>query len=160
MLNNFIADAIYTVTNASCPTVDLSMTNGFRFGNAVLPESAITLRDLYTWFPVGPAVNVADFSGASVERGLDDILSAVFNRNAFLQRGGWYLGLANMTQTIDLKNRPFGSSSGRIVETRVGDEPLDPSKRYVFASCYAHADPIDQVCRTGGGANHRFFEIE
>ncbi len=60
----------------------------------------ITLRDLYTWFPVGPAVNVADFSGASVERGLDDILSAVFNRNAFLQRGGWYLGLANMTQTL------------------------------------------------------------
>ena len=158
VLNNFIADAIYTVTN-EVVTVDLSMTNGFRFGNAVLPNSDITLRDLYTWFPVGPAVNVADFSGASVERGLDDILSAVFNRNAFLQRGGWYLGLANMTQTIDLKNRPFGSSSGRIVETMVGGEPLDPSKRYVFASCYAHADPIDQVCRTGGGANHRFFEL-
>ena len=167
VLNNFIADAIYNVTNSAVmsagidgwPQVDLSMTNGFRFGNAVLPESSITLRDLYTWFPVGPAVNVADFSGASVERGLDDILSAVFNRNAFLQRGGWYLGLANMTQTIDLKNRPFGSSSGRIVETMVGLKPLDPSKRYVFASCYAHADPIDQVCRTGGGANHRFFQL-
>jgi sulfur-oxidizing protein SoxB len=159
VLNNFIADAIYNVTNEAFK-VDLSMTNGFRFGNAVLPDSDITLRDLYTWFPVGPAVNVADFSGASVEKGLDDILSAVFNRNAFLQRGGWYLGLANMTQTIDLKNRPFGSSSGRIVETRVGDDALDPSKRYVFASCYAHADPIDQVCRTGGGANHRFFQLD
>ncbi len=167
VLNNFIADAIYTVTNEAVeaagiegwPHVDLSMTNGFRFGNAVLPESPITLRDLYTWFPVGPAVNVADFSGASVQRGLDEILGAVFDRNVFLQRGGWYLGLANMTQTIDLKNRPFGSSSGRIVETTVGGEPLDPSKRYVFASCYAHGDPIDQVCRTGGGANHHFFEL-
>ena len=167
VLNNFIADAIYTVTNEAVdaaniqgwPGVDLSMTNGFRFGNAVLPASTITLRDLYTWFPVGPAVNVADFSGASVQRSLDDILTAVFDRNVFLQRGGWYLGLANMSQKIDLENRPFSSSSGRIVETRVGNAPLDPSKRYVFASCYAHGDPIDQVCRTGGGANHRFFEL-
>ena len=167
VLNNFIADAIYTVTNEVVAAgndqgwsgVDLSMTNGFRFGNAVLPESTITLRDLYTWFPVGPAVNVADFSGASVQRSLDDVLTAVFDRNVFLQRGGWYLGLANITQKIDLENRPFSSSGGRIVETVVGNKPLDPSKRYVFASCYAHGDPIDQVCRTSGGANHRFFQL-
>jgi hypothetical protein len=64
-----------------------------------------------------------------------------------------------MSQEIDLDNRPFSSSSGRIVATRVGEEALDTSKRYVFASCYAHGDAIDAVCRTGGGANHRFFEL-
>ena len=166
-LNNFLADAIRVQTDKVVSDsgtdpwdgVDISMSNGFRFGNAVLPKADITLRDLYTWFPVGPAVNVGDFSGQAIETSLEEILSAVFNRNPFLQRGGWYLGLANMSQEIDLDNRPFSSSSGRIVSTKVGEAPLDSSERYVFASCYAHGDAIDAVCRTGGGANHMFFEL-
>jgi len=66
-LNNLIADAILDVTRSVTP-VDISMANGFRFGDAVLPGSDITLRNLYTWFPIAPAVNVADFSGQSPER--------------------------------------------------------------------------------------------
>jgi len=167
-LNNFIADGILAVSNSVADVynvpgweegVDISMANGFRFGNAVLPGSAITLRDLYTWFPIAPAVNIADFSGQSIQNSLNTILGAVFNRNVFQQRGGWYLGLANMEQTIDLKNRPFSSSSGRIVETRIGGQPLDLGKRYVFASCYGHGNPLDDVCRTGGGANFKFFQL-
>ena len=167
-LNNFLADAILNVTDSvadvrSVPGwengVDISMANGFRFGNAVLPGDPITLRDLYTWFPIAPAVNIADFAGQSVQSSLNTILGAVFDRNVFMQRGGWYLGLANMEQTIDLKNRPFSSSSGRIVETRIGGQTLDPGKRYVFASCYGHGNPLDEVCRTAGGANHKFFQL-
>ena len=167
-LNNFLADAILSVTDSVADVrnvpgwengVDLSMANGFRFGNAVLPGSAITLRDLYTWFPIAPAVNIADFSGASIEGSLNTILGAVFDRNVFMQRGGWYVGLANMTQKIDLKNRPFSSSSGRIVETMIGGQPIDPGKRYVFASCYGHGNALDEVCRTGGGAHHKFFQL-
>ena len=167
-LNNFLADAILAVSD-SVPDVrnvpgwetgvDISMANGFRFGTAVLPGSEITLRDLYTWFPVAPAVNIADFSGESIEGSLNSILDAVFDRNVFLQRGGWYVGLANITQKIDLKNRPFSSSGGRIVETMIGGKPVDPSKRYVFASCYGHGNALDEVCRTGGGANHKFFQL-
>jgi len=167
-LNNFIADAIYSVTNSVADVrnqpgwengVDISMANGFRFGNAVLPDHDITLRDLYTWFPISPAVNIADFSGQSIKKSLDTILDAVFNRNVFLQRGGWYVGLANMEQTVDLKNRPFSSSSGRTVSMSVGGKPLDISKRYVFASCYGHGNPMDEVCRTSGGANFKFFQL-
>ena len=166
-LNNFLADAILFISDGvvagsnvnDWTGVDLSMSNGFRFGNAVLPDSNITLRDLYTWFPIGPAVNVGDFSGQAIEKSLNEILGAVFDRNPFLQRGGWYLGLANTTQKIDLDNRPFSSSGGRIVETTIGGAALDGSKRYVFASCYAHGDAVDRVCRTGGGANHMFFEL-
>lgn len=166
-LNNFIADAIREVTDPIVAAsgvpgwngVDISMANGFRFGNAVLPDSDITLRDLYTWFPIAPAVNVADFSGQSIQNSLETVLGAVFNRNPFLQRGGWYLGLSNMTQKIDLDHRPFSSSSGRIVQTMVGGQKLDPGKRYVFASCYGHGNPLDEVCRTSGGANFKFFEL-
>jgi len=167
-LNNFLADAIFSVADGVADVrnvpgwengVDISMANGFRYGNAVLPGQAITLRDLYTWFPISPAVNIADFSGQSIQSSLNSILGAVFDRNVFMQRGGWYLGLANMEQKIDLKNRPFSSSGSRIVETKIGGNQLDLSKRYVFASCYGHGNPLDEVCRTGGGANHKFFQL-
>jgi len=130
-INNFIADAFYNVTNAIVPTgVDMSMTNGFRFGNPILAASDvppgstfpdgrqpgdITLRDLYMMFPITPAFVVANFSGLSIQRNLEEVLSAVFNANPFLQRGGWYMGLGNMTQKLDLTNRPFSSSGGSIV---------------------------------------------
>jgi 2',3'-cyclic-nucleotide 2'-phosphodiesterase (5'-nucleotidase family) len=167
-LNNFLADAIREVTGPVVASsgvlgwengVDISMANGFRFGNAVLPGSPITLRDLYTWFPIAPAVNVADFSGQSIQNSLNTILGAVFERNVFMQRGGWYLGLSNMKQKIDLKNRPFSSSGSRVVETKIGGTALDLGKRYVFASCYGHGNPLDDVCRTGGGANFKFFQL-
>ena len=167
-LNNFIADAILAVSDGVADVrnvpgwengVDISMANGFRFGNAVLPGGEITLRDLYTWFPIAPAVNIADFSGQSIQNSLNTILGAVFDRNVFMQRGGWYLGLANIEQKIDLKNRPFSSSGSRVVETMIGGQQLDLGKRYVFASCYGHGNPLDDVCRTGGGANHKFFQL-
>jgi sulfur-oxidizing protein SoxB len=166
-LNNFIADAIHSVTDAAVQSgnghgwtgVDISMANGFRFGNAVLPGDNITLRDLYTWFPIAPAVNVGDFSGQAIKKSLDSVLGAVFDRNPFMQRGGWYIGLSGMTQTLDLKNQPFSSSGGRIVSETVGGAPLDLSKRYVFASCYGQGNPLDEVCRTSGGANFQFFAL-
>ena len=162
--NNFIADAVRDVTNSVSGDVDLSMTNGFRFGIDMLsPDEGasgeILLRDLYSHFPIGPAVAVAEFSGVSIENGLEGVLGAVFDRNAYLQRGGWYLGLSNMSQKIDLDNRPFSTSGGRIVQTKIGGAPLDTSKRYKFASCFPHGDAVDRVCRTNGGTNHQFYEL-
>jgi sulfur-oxidizing protein SoxB len=161
--NNFIADAVREVTNSVTP-VDISMTNGFRFGVDMLSPAEggsgyILLRDLYSHFPISPAVAVAEFSGISIENSLEGILGAVFDRNPYLQRGGWYLGLSNMTQKIDLDNRPFSSSGGRIVETSIGGVPLDTSKRYTFASCFPHGDAVDRICRTNGGSGHQFFEL-
>jgi sulfur-oxidizing protein SoxB len=166
-LNNFIADAIRSVTDDVVASagmngwsgVDISMANGFRFGNAVLPDHDITLRDLYTWFPIAPALNVGDFSGQAIKKSLDSVLGAVFDRNPFMQRGGWYIGLSGMTQKLDLRNQPFSSSGGRIVSETVGGAPLNLSKRYVFASCYGQGNPLDEVCRTSGGANFEFFEM-
>ncbi len=174
-INNFIADAIYTISNQVVPTgVDLSMTNGFRFGTAILSPNVvapgqtfndgrqageITLRDLFALFPISPAVAVAEFSGKVIENDLERVLTAVYDRNPFLQRGGWYVGLANMTQKIDLDNRPYSTSGRRIIETRIGGQKLDPSKRYTFASCFPHGDALDRVCRTNGGINHQFLEL-
>lgn len=181
VMNNFIADSVKSVTEpvvASQTTwsgVDMSMTNGFRFDTPILSAQElssdavftdgrqigdITLRDLYSYFPVGAAVVVGEFSGSVIEQNLEDILSSVFNPNPFLQHGGWYLGLSNnLRQEIDIVNRPFSSSQGRIVRTLINGEALDTSKRYVFASCYGHGFPVGRVCRVNGGSNSQFFAI-
>jgi hypothetical protein len=36
---------------------------------------------------------------------------------------------------------------------------IDPSKTYIFGSCYGHSSPLGQVCRTEGGSNPVFFEL-
>jgi hypothetical protein len=185
VMNNFLADAVretmlgivQTAPGRTWGNLDvLSMTNGFRFDTVVLPadmvpEGAtfqdgrapgdITLRDIYAYFPIAPAVIAADFSGSAIEDSLAGVLNNVFDPNPYIQRGGWYLGLtANMSQKIDVVNLPNSTSGSRIVETRIGADLIDPSKRYVLVSCYGHTFPIGRVCRTDGGANALYFELD
>ena len=58
-----VADSVADVRNVPGweNGVDISMADGLRYGNAVLRGQATTLRDLYTWLPIAPAVNSADF---------------------------------------------------------------------------------------------------
>ncbi len=182
VVNNFIADALREVAlplagmEPQWATLHvLGMTNGFRFGTPILsvnevPADAvfadgrrtgeITLRDLFSLFPIAPAVAVAEFSGKSIVDSLEGVLDAVYHRNPFLQRGGWYLGFSsNMHQLIDLDNRPFSSSGGRIVATHVAGVPIDDSRRYVLASCYPHGDSVSRNCRTFGGTGLKFLTL-
>jgi 2',3'-cyclic-nucleotide 2'-phosphodiesterase (5'-nucleotidase family) len=183
VMNNFLADAIWETLDQVVGStgvngwtgIDIAMTNGFRFDTPVLPASMvpaganfydgrepgdITLRDLYAYFPIGPAVAAADFNGTLISDSLEGVLSSVFNRNPYLQKGGWYVGLsANVTQKIDLVNSPLSSSGKRIVDFQIDGHGIDPSKRYVFGSCYGHTFPVGRICRTDGGNNVTFFQL-
>lgn len=184
VMNNFFADAVRETMGSIATSAAgrnwsaldvISMTNGFRFDTVVLPADMvpdgatfqdgrapgdITLRDIFAYFPIAPAVVAADFSGSAVEDSLAGVLKNVFDPNPFIQRGGWYLGLsANMSQKIDVVNLPRSTSGSRIVETRIDGNLINPSKRYLMVSCYGHTFPIGRVCRTDGGANALFFEL-
>jgi len=184
-MNNFIADAVLDSVRDLVKTRDIwasddidviSMTNGFRFDTVILPPDMvatgqtfrdgrtagdITLRDLWSYFPVPPAMVAADFAGVAIADNLNGILSSVFNPNPFLQRGGWYVGLSsNVSQKVDVVRLPASSSGSRILETRVNGASMDPSKRYVIASCYGHTNAIGRACRIDGGANTVFFALE
>ncbi|MCK5091047.1 MAG: 5'-nucleotidase C-terminal domain-containing protein, partial [Gammaproteobacteria bacterium] len=186
VMNNFFADAVRSIMvdeslvssapNRNWADADvLSMTNGFRFDTVVLPADMVpagatfqdgrdpgevTLRDIYSYFPIAPGLVAADFSGSAIEGSLAGVLKNVFDPNPFIQRGGWYLGLSeNMTQKIDVINLPKSTSGSRIVETRIDGALINPSKRYVLASCYGHTFPDGRVCRTDGGANAAYFEL-
>lgn len=184
-MNNFIADAFLNVLGGTAKSQGatawadmdvVSMTNGFRFDTVVLPLGTIlepgqsfrdsrtvgevTQRDLWSYFPVPAALVAADYSGVAIEENLNSILANVFSPNPYIQRGGWYLGLsANMSQKVDVVRLPGSTSGSRILETRINNNLLDPSKRYIIASCYGHTFPIGRSCRAEGGANMIFAEL-
>ncbi len=184
-MNNFIADAFLNVLGATAKAqgdaswagMDIvSMTNGFRFDTVVLPTDTvlapgqsfrdgrtvgdITQRDLWSYFPVPAALVAADYSGVAIDENLNSILANVFSPNPYIQRGGWYLGLSeNMSQKIDVVRLPGSTSGSRILETRINGNLLDPSKRYIIASCYGHTFPIGRSCRAEGGANMIFAAL-
>ena len=147
----------------------LSTTNGFRFDVTVLGSEDgfsgdITIGDLYSYYPIGAAVALAEFSGGRLIDHWEDILGNVFDPNPYRQSGGWFLGFTrNMHFDIRLSDDLSNALSGGLRIERVtiddgsGPADVDRSKVYTLASCYPHGNSIDEVCRTSGASKTRFL---
>jgi 2',3'-cyclic-nucleotide 2'-phosphodiesterase (5'-nucleotidase family) len=173
--NNFMVDAFVEAGRTADASLNadnsLSTTNGFRFDNVVLGKGAligdgpatasgdITISDLYSYYPIGAALALASYSGGRLFDHWEGILSHVFDRNPYRQRGGWNLGFTgNMHFNIDLIDLPLSISyPGRILDITVNGQPFDRSKTFTLVSCYPHGNPIDEACRTSGAFNFRFM---
>jgi len=173
--NNFMVDAFVEAGRQADPSLDadnsLSTTNGFRYDNVVLGKNTvigdgptvasgdITIGDLYAYYPIGAALALASYSGGRLFDHYEGILSHVFDRNPYRQRGGWNLGFTeNMHFDIDLVNLPLSISyPGRITGMTINGAKFDRSKTYTVVSCYPHGNAIDEACRTSGAFNFRFM---
>jgi 2',3'-cyclic-nucleotide 2'-phosphodiesterase (5'-nucleotidase family) len=173
--NNFMVDAFVEAGRQADASLNagnsLSTTNGFRYDNVVLgegtligdgPEEAsgdITIGDLYAHYPIGAALALASYSGGRLFDHYEGILSHVFDRNPYRQRGGWNLGFTeNMHFDIDLVDLPLSISyPGRITGMTIDGQKFDRSKTYTVVSCYPHGNPVDEACRTSGAFNFRFM---
>jgi 2',3'-cyclic-nucleotide 2'-phosphodiesterase (5'-nucleotidase family) len=153
----------------------LSTTNGFRFDVTILGSDDgfsgdITIGDLYTYYPIGAALALAEFTGGRLIDHWEDILDNVFDPNPYRQRGGWFLGFTrNVHFDLQLPDPRSGERAGRetldggrriervTVDDGTGAKSVDRSKVYSLASCYPHGNPTDEVCRTSGAFNVRFL---
>ncbi|MDH5649235.1 MAG: metallophosphoesterase [Gammaproteobacteria bacterium] len=172
--NNAMVDAFLDLAQFVDPSLNdgnsLSTTNGFRFDVTILGlddgfSGDITVGDLYTYYPIGAAVALADFTGGRLMDHWEGILSNVFDPNPYRQRGGWFLGFPhNMHFDIQLSDDfPRTISDGKridyvTIDDGSGPKKFDRSKRYTLASCYPHGNPVDEVCRTSGATNVRFIQ--
>jgi 2',3'-cyclic-nucleotide 2'-phosphodiesterase (5'-nucleotidase family) len=149
----------------------LSTTNGFRFDVTIFGSDDgfsgdITIGDLYTYYPIGAAVALAEFTGGRLKDHWEGILSNVFDPNPYRQRGGWFLGFThNMHFDVELNDDfPRSISDGKRIDRVTidagdgfGPRDIDRSRIYTLASCYPHGNPTDEVCRTSGATNVRFI---
>ncbi len=120
-IGNLIADAIRASTGA-----DAAITNGGGIrGNKQYPAGArITRRDILTELPFGNATALVEITGKDVKDALENGVSQIDNR------AGRFPQVSGLSFTIDPK-APAGS---RILDLKLGGQPIDPSKTYRIAT--------------------------
>jgi 2',3'-cyclic-nucleotide 2'-phosphodiesterase (5'-nucleotidase family) len=118
-LGNFIAD----VTRA-WGMADIGLMNGGGIrGDKEFPAGTLTRGDIVEIMPFGNTVALLHISGADLRTALENGVSRTPGDGRFPQVSG-------MTFRFDADAPP----GNRILEVRVGGQPLDPNRRYTLAT--------------------------
>lgn len=119
-LGNYIADVMRTAVAA-----DVAITNGGGIRtNAAFPAGPIRRRDVFAWLPFGNTVVKVAVRGSSIRSALENGVSQ------WQQVGGRFPQVSGLSYTFN-PDRLVGS---RIVEVRVGGQPLDDGATYTVAT--------------------------
>ncbi|MFM1652748.1 bifunctional metallophosphatase/5'-nucleotidase [Brevibacillus sp. B_LB10_24] len=123
-LGNFVTDAMLERTK-SIPghEADVALTNGGGI-RAQVKAGDITKKDLYTVFPFPNTLVVVEATGEELRQALEDGVSKVEEQQ------GRFPQISGMSFTYN-PSKPAGE---RIVEVKVGGQPLDPNKTYKVAT--------------------------
>ena len=119
-LGNYIADVMRQVVAA-----DVAITNGGGIrSNALFPAGTIRRRDVFAWLPFGNIVVKVALTGAALRQALENGVSQ------WQQVGGRFPQVSNIAFTFN-PERPVGA---RVLDVKVGGQPLDDAARYTVAT--------------------------
>jgi 5'-nucleotidase/UDP-sugar diphosphatase len=123
-IGNFIADALLERTK-SIPgkEADVALTNGGGI-RTQLKAGDITKKDLYTLLPFPNTLVVIEVTGEELKQALENGVSKVE------EAAGRFPQISGMSFTYDPK-KPAGQ---RVLEVKVGGQPLDLKKTYKLAT--------------------------
>lgn len=109
-----------------------SLSPGFRWGTTLLPDSDITIEDLYTQTSMSyPSVYRLEFTGQQLHEILEDVCDNLFNPDPFFQQGGDMVRVGGMGYTCN-PSATMGSRISEMTDLATG-EAVEPSKSYVVA---------------------------
>jgi len=141
-LDNMITDAARWKTG-----VDISLSNGFRFGNPIVPEkgkpAAITKANLWNLLPVNEKVKTGRITGQQLREWLEQEMHNAFAAEASDRFGGWLVRFSGMRVKFNSEN-PKGQ---RIEEITVNGKPFADDEFYTISACVRPGDPLDRLCR-------------
>lgn len=159
---------------------DVAITPGFRF-DAVVPAKrsspfdnrgrgmiegqdivvedntvtagAITLEDVYRFFPVPYTLSTGEISGDGMHEVMEAALTNVFSPDVFKQSGGWLEGFAGLETVLDLTN----ADGKRITNLRLRKtgKPINPSMSLKVTGCSRPMDDSGTLCSYPGFSNVR-----
>ncbi|MFZ5620750.1 MAG: 5'-nucleotidase C-terminal domain-containing protein [Pseudomonadota bacterium] len=151
--NNFSTDMLRSVAGT-----EFALAPGFRFDSPVpatemlledntVATGAITLEDVYRYFPVVYSLATATTDGANLRTLLETALTEVYSADAFNQAGGWMPGLAGLQAEVDL-SRPDGA---RVLSLAHADgRPIGLTDTLTVAGCRRPIDAGDTLCSYPG----------
>lgn len=144
-MDNMITDAMIWKTG-----VDISLSNGFRFGNPIVPinnePAPINRNDVWNMLPVDDFVKTGKVTGEQIKDWLEKEANNVFAKNPSERFGGWFVRFSGMEVRFDSSN-DFGS---RIESIIIQGKPIDVNKTYSISACLREGDPDDMLCRIRG----------
>ena len=141
-MDNMITDAARWKTG-----VDIAISNGFRFGNPIVPENgkaaAITRANLWNLLPVNEKVKTGKATGKQIKEWLEKEMHNVFSQNPTERFGGWLVRFSGMEVDFDSESE----RGHRINTITVKGKPMQDDKFYSISACVRPGDPIDNLCR-------------
>ncbi|WP_179343504.1 bifunctional metallophosphatase/5'-nucleotidase [Winogradskyella ursingii] len=141
-MDNMITDAARWKTGA-----DISISNGFRFGNPIIPEDGkpapITRANLWNLLPVNEKVKTGKATGKQIKDWLEKEMHNAFSQNPTERFGGWLVRFSGMKVNFNSQNE----RGNRISAITVNGEPMKDDKFYTISACVRPGDPIDNLCR-------------
>ncbi|WP_234416262.1 bifunctional metallophosphatase/5'-nucleotidase [Flagellimonas amoyensis] len=141
-MDNMITDAARWKTG-----VDISISNGFRFGNPIVPQNGkpapITRANLWNLLPVNENIKTGKATGKQIKDWLEKEMHNVFSQKPTERFGGWLVRFSGMKVKFNSQN-PKGQ---RINSITVNGEQIEYDKYYSISACVRPGDPKDNLCR-------------
>lgn len=141
-MDNMITDAARWKTG-----VDIAISNGFRFGNPIVPENGkpapITRANLWNLLPVNEKVKTGKASGKQIKDWLEKEMHNAFSQDPLDRFGGWLVRFSGMKVEFDSQKE----KGERIEKITVNGEPMQDDKLYSISACVRPGDPLDNLCR-------------
>ncbi|MFI5141379.1 MAG: bifunctional metallophosphatase/5'-nucleotidase, partial [Bacteroidia bacterium] len=142
-MDNLITDALMWKLKT-----DVTISNGFRFGTPLLPDTKTGLADItkdYLWsmLPVNSKVKTAEVTGQQILNWLEKELENTFAKDPTKRFGGWFVRFNGMQVTLTI-----GNEKGKRVQTvTIKGKPLNAEKTYTITACERDGDPATTLCR-------------
>lgn len=141
-MDNMITDAMRWKTG-----VDISLSNGFRFGNPIVPRNGkpapINRNDIWNMLPIDDFVKTGKVTGKQIKEWLEKEAHNVFAKNPTERFGGWFVRFSGMEVRLNSSNE----RGNRIESITVQGKPIDYNKTYTISACLREGDPDDMLCR-------------
>lgn len=141
-MDNMITDAMRWKTG-----VDISFSNGFRFGNPIVPQQGkaapITRNDIWNMLPIDDYVKTGKVSGSQLMQWLEKEAHNVFAQNPTERFGGWFVRFSGM----EVKFNSSAEKGSRVESVRINGEQLESGRIYTISACTREGDPEDMLCR-------------
>lgn len=141
-MDNMITDAARWKTG-----VDIAISNGFRFGNPVVPvdgkPAPITRANLWNLMPVDEKVKTGKATGKQIKAWLEKEMHNAFAQVSTERFGGWLVRFSGMQVDFNSQN-PRGE---RIKSIIVKGEEMKDDQYYTISACVRPGDPEDNLCR-------------
>lgn len=136
-MDNMITDAI-----ADAASVDIGISNGYRYG-APIPPGPITVDHLYCILPPATNLKRGIATGKQIWDWLEIELENVFATDATKRNGGWLIRFSGMELVVTLGN----TKGSRVQSIKVRGQDIQLDKEYTVAGSEREGEPMHVIWR-------------